>query len=70
MAEFEVNLKEFEVGLGQSRGKLASEYIKGQNDKGCLIYNELDIPPPPEQRIIKQIGLVARVKEPFAVFLR
>lgn len=68
--EFEVNLKEFEVGLGQSRGKLASDYIRGQNDKGCLIYNELEIPPPPEQRIIKQIGLVARVKDPFAVFLR
>ncbi|MNF98922.1 hypothetical protein D3C84_818010 [compost metagenome] len=68
--EFEVNLKEFEVGLGQSRGKSASDYLKGQNDKGCLIYHEPHIPPPPEQRMTKQIGLIARVKPPYAVFLR
>jgi hypothetical protein len=68
--EFEVDLNAFEVGLGQSRGKIASEYLKGQNDKGCLIYHEPHIPPPPEQRIIKQIGLIARVKPPYAVFLR
>lgn len=68
--EFEVNLNDFHVGVGQSRGRIAADYLKGQNDKGCLIYNEPHIPPPPEQRIIKQIGLVARVKPPYAVFLR
>jgi hypothetical protein len=68
--EFEVNLNDFEVGLGQSRGKVASEYLKGQNDKGCLIYHEPHVPPPPEERIVKRIGLIARVKPPFAVFLK
>ncbi|AZD05462.1 hypothetical protein C4K26_0021 [Pseudomonas chlororaphis] len=68
--EFEVNLNDFEVGLGQSRGKAASEYLKGQNDKGCLIYHEPHVPPPPEEQIVKRIGLIARVKPPFAVFLK
>ncbi len=68
--EFEIDLHEFEVGLGQSRGKKASEYVKGQNDKGCLVYREAHIPPPPEERVVKKIGLVARVKAPYAVFLK
>ena len=68
--EFEIDLSDFEVGLGQSRGKKASEYVKGQNDKGCLIYREDSIPPPPEERVVKKIGLVARVKAPYAVFLK
>ncbi|MGE6323213.1 hypothetical protein ACQKEF_23640 [Pseudomonas oryzihabitans] len=70
LEEFDVNLTQFEVGYGRSRGKSAAAYIQGQSDKGCLIYHEDDIPPPPEEKLVKRIGLVARVLDPYAVFLR
>lgn len=68
--EFEVDLREFEVGHGPSRGKNASQYLKGQSDKGCLIYHPADIPLEPEEKLVKPIRLVARVKAPYAVFIR
>lgn len=68
--EFNINLEDFEVGVGPSRGRRAGDYIVGRADKGCLVYAPLDVPVAPEQRIIKTIGLVARIKDPYAVFLR
>ncbi|MDO9394449.1 MAG: hypothetical protein Q7T42_10810 [Methylotenera sp.] len=68
--EYDINLKDYEVGVGRSRGKNASQYITGQSDKGCFLYQPPAIPIPPEERIIKNIGLVARIKAPYAVFLK
>lgn len=68
--EFEINLDDFEVGIGPSRGRRADGYIVGRADKGCLLYTPPEALLAPEQRIIKSIGLVARVKAPYAVFLR
>lgn len=70
LEEFEIALNDYEVGVGPSRGKNASKYIVGQSDKGCLLYAPSAIPAPPEERIIKQIGLVAKVQAPYAVFVR
>lgn len=68
--EFPVDLGELQVGIGPSRGKRADKYLVGQSDKGCFVYSERAVPVAPEERIIKPIGLVARVKSPFAVFVR
>lgn len=68
--EFSVDLGELQVGIGPSRGKRADKYLVGQSDKGCFVYSERKVPVAPEERIIKPIGLVARVKSPFAIFVR
>ncbi|MBP0624013.1 hypothetical protein [Cupriavidus consociatus] len=68
--EFEVDLGELAVGVGPSRGKRGDKYLINQADKGCFVYSEREIPVAPEERVIKSIGLVARVKSPFAVFVR
>lgn len=68
--DFEVDLGELKVGVGPNRGRRADQYLIGQADKGCFIYTPRDTPVHPEERIVKSIGLVARVKDPFAVFVR
>lgn len=68
--EFPVDLGELQVGVGPSRGKRADKYLVGQSDKGCFVFSEREVPATPEERIIRSIGLVARVKSPFAVFVR
>lgn len=61
-----LDLSATRVALGNSRGKVGSKYIKGRVDKACL---ELAEPAPDEQKKV-DIGLVATVIDPYAVFLR
>lgn len=68
--EFDVNIDDFEVGIGVSRGRRADGYMAGQVDKGCFIYTPPETHLTPAQHVVKPIGLVARVKAPYAVFLR
>ncbi|WP_322104834.1 hypothetical protein [Paraburkholderia sp. J41] len=68
--EFEVDLGELEVGIGPNRGRKATDYMRFQVDKGCFNYVPREIPIAPEERVVKEIGLVARVKAPYAVFVR
>ena len=68
--ESTIDLGELQVGVGPSRGKRGDKYLVNQSDKGCFMHTERDIPVAPEERIIKPISLVARVKSPFAVFVR
>jgi hypothetical protein len=56
------------VAWGNSRGANGDSYIRGRVDKGCLEVVE-EGPGDDAGRIVK-IGLVARIVEPFAVFLR
>lgn len=70
LEEFDVDLGELEVGVGPSRGRRGDKYIKGQSDKGCFIYSPRQSLVAPEDRVIKRIGLVARVKAPYAVFVK
>jgi hypothetical protein len=68
--EFELNLNELQVGVGPSRGRKGNDYLKGQVDKGCFVHTpQNSLMPTSEQRIVS-IGLVARVKSPYAVILR
>lgn len=70
LEEFDVDIGDLQVGVGPNRGRRADKYLIGQTDKGCFVYSPREVPIAPEERIIKHIGLVAKVKSPFAVFVR
>ena len=67
LVEFELDLGEAAVAVGAKRGIAASDYIRGHVDKACLLYKPQDLHGESE---VKQIGLIARVKAPYAVFVR
>ncbi len=68
--EFDLDLGELQVGVGPSRGRKADKYLVGQADKGCFLYTPRDLPVAQDEQVLKRIGLVARVKTPYAVFLK
>lgn len=70
LEEFDVDIGDLQVGVGPNRGRRADKYLIGQADKGCFVYSPREVPIAPEEKIIKHIGLVARVKPPFAVFVK
>ena len=62
----DINIDNYEVGIGPSRGKSASNYIKGRIDKACLTRSSKTI----GQDTPKKIELYAKLLEPYAVMLR
>lgn len=68
--EFDLDLRELQVGVGPNRGRVANTYIVGQADKGCFIYMPPRDPFPPDPKATKHIGVVAKVKAPYAVLVR
>ncbi|MEZ2320792.1 MAG: hypothetical protein ACBR15_17525 [Microcoleus sp.] len=70
LEEFDLNLGELEVGVGPSRGRKADKYLVNQVDKGCFFYKPPELSIEENQQVVKHIELVARVKKPYAVFLR
>jgi len=67
-AEFDLPLGETHVALGRSAGTLGSKYIAGRVDKACLEVNQPGLPS--ESGPVRKVGLVARIVEPYAVYLR
>ena len=74
---FDLDLRDFKVGVGPSKGKNTAQYIKGQVDKGCFVRaNPRDTgtdAPTACSRVRKGhacISYRARLKHPYAVFLR
>ena len=68
--ELELDLGNFEVGIGPSRGRNAANYMRGRVDKGCLVAtgpSEKEVPDGPK---IVSIGYQARLLDPYAVMLR
>ncbi len=68
--EFDLNLLEMVVAMGNSRGRLAQDYLKGRVDKGCF---EVISKPDEVNHVepeIKHIDLVAPLQAPYAVFLK
>lgn len=64
-------LEKAKVALGKSVGRLGSQYIAGRVDKACLdMSDQFDIQSAPEEMTAVQIGLVAELCEPYAVFLK
>ncbi len=58
------------VAVGPSVGRRGDEYVQGRVDKACL--EVLDEPAEPAADAVKplEIGLVARLIKPYAVFVR
>ena len=72
-----LDLNRYQVGVGPSAGKRASNYIRGRVDKGCL--DRLEIGQGEEHRNaenqaeggnIIRVQHIATLREPFAVLLR
>lgn len=68
--EFELDLRDLEVGVGPSRGRKGDQYLVGRVDKGCFLHRPSEIYKAKDEKYIKPIELVARVKAPYAVLLR
>jgi hypothetical protein len=68
--EFALSLSQTRVALGNSRGRRGDEYIQGRVDKA--VFEVVDEPTDDDgvEREAEQIGLVAELVEPFAVFVR
>lgn len=65
----ELVLTKTKVAVGNSLGRAGSRYVRGRVDKACL--EVLDASAEPDAKPeVTQIGLVARLKSPYAVFLR
>ena len=65
--DMELNLRQFEVGKGPSKGTNATDYLVGQTSKACLVKaGSTDGRP----AVPILIAYQARLKPPYAVFLR
>lgn len=63
-----IDLSQYNVAIGPSKNKLASEYIKFRIDKGCLINNnKLE---KGDDSTMVEIRLCAKIIHPYAVLLR
>lgn len=68
--EFTLPLSRTRVAVGNSRGRPGDEYIQGRVDKAVLeVIDEAPLDQHPA-REAEEIGLIARLVEPFAVFVR
>ena len=68
--EFELPLSQTRVAIGDSTGMAGDRYISGRVDKGCLeVVADQDSGVAADRPTI-DIGLVARLVEPFAVLVR
>lgn len=68
--QLDLDLSQFEVGIGPSRGRNAARYLKGRVDKGCLVAAQSpDAGEDINQKLVA-IGFHARLKDPYAVMLR
>jgi hypothetical protein len=68
--ELDLDLGEFEIGIGPSRGIPAEAYLKGRTDKGCLIRSARPNLPVGRAERIRKVKFQAELKDPFAVLLR
>jgi hypothetical protein len=70
--EFELPLSHTKVAIGNQTGRRGDRYIKGRVDKACLEYlGEADPEPEAdEEEKVIEIGLVAELRKPYAVFVR
>lgn len=66
-ADFPLDLGSMRVACGSSQGRLGTDYLRGHVDKGCFEIADA-VSGVSEHRV--QIGLVAKMVEPYAVFLR
>ncbi|MUV14577.1 hypothetical protein [Noviluteimonas gilva] len=69
-ADFDLPLTRTIIARGPSMGKSGRAYIQGRVDKACLeLGPDVDVPLGPDEEATN-IGLVATLKAPYAVFLK
>ncbi|MBL1179261.1 hypothetical protein [Pantanalinema sp. GBBB05] len=68
--EYELDLGQLQVGVGPNRGRRGDQYVAGRVDKGCFIHTPQQLLDIPNKRVVAPIGLIARVKAPYAVLLK
>ena len=68
--QLDLNLGDFQVGIGPSKGKSAAQYVRGRVDKGCFVSGRSDEDDPIIQSELVSIGYQARLLDPYAVMLR
>ena len=66
--DLDIDLSDYKVAVGPSRGRVASKYIAGRVDKACLTKDEAAHKGLEPQ--VKKIEFVAKLKAHFAVFTR
>lgn len=63
-------LRRTRVAMGNSKGRLGNEYVRGRVDKACLEVTDDQSQDDDYPAELLQIGLVAELVKPYAVFLR
>ena len=63
----QIDLRDFRIGIGDSEGRNAADFIRWHVDKAALVRAE---PAPDAPRKTATISYMARLLEPYAVFLR
>lgn len=67
--DFEIDPKEYVIGMGAKQGKVAEEYMRGHIDKACLV--KAESPPPSDIRSRRRkIKYAAKLLSPYAVLVR
>lgn len=69
-AEMSLPLDQTRVPVGPSTGRIGSKYIAGRVDKACLEVLDHPVLLNDQKPVEKKIGLVAKLRAPYAVFLR
>ena len=69
--QLDLDLRDFEVGIGPSRGRNAAQYLRGRVDKGCFVAAESANEDPGRFKSpLVSIGFQAKLRDPYAVMLR
>jgi hypothetical protein len=67
--DFDLGLARTKVAIGNSMGRIGSQYVAGRVDKACLEVSEEGVTQPHDEPIV-HIGLIAEIISPYAVFVR
>ncbi len=66
--DLDLQLADYDVGIGPNRGRPAELYLKGRTDKACLV--KTSSARTRGDSSIRKVGYSASLEEPFAVLLR
>ena len=66
----ELDLGQYEVGIGDSKGRNAAKFIRGHVSKGCFVATHPTVVDPDPPSTVVKVALEARLVAPYAVFVR
>lgn len=68
--DMELDLGQYEVGIGPSQGRNAAQFIRGRVSKGCFVATHPTVANPERPKQVVKIAWEARLVAPYAVFVR